>query len=120
MADDLAPYPRWNGYLHDLGECEVETAAKSRFNFYCNSWGNPESPPKLKCRPNQKNSFGWSGNGKAILWGAAAPALCLVVGFFCTRASPAKRSIAVLPFVDLSQAKDQEYFGDGITEQISN
>ena len=30
---------------------------------------------------------------------------------------PAK-SIAVLPFVDLSQQKDQEYFSDGISEQI--
>jgi len=30
---------------------------------------------------------------------------------------PAK-SIAVLPFVDLSQAKDQEYFCDGISEEI--
>src|SRR5207237_6958928 len=28
------------------------------------------------------------------------------------------RSIAVLPFVDLSQAKDQEYFCDGISEEI--
>jgi len=28
------------------------------------------------------------------------------------------KSIAVLPFVDLSQAKDQEYFCDGISEEI--
>jgi adenylate cyclase len=30
------------------------------------------------------------------------------------------KSIAILPFLDLSQAKDQEYFSDGITEQIIN
>ena len=29
-----------------------------------------------------------------------------------------KKSIAVLPFVDMSQAKDQEYFCDGISEEI--
>lgn len=29
-------------------------------------------------------------------------------------------SIAVLPFVDMSPSKDQEYFGDGITEEILN
>jgi serine/threonine-protein kinase len=29
-----------------------------------------------------------------------------------------EKSIAVLPFVDLSQAKDQEYFCDGISEEI--
>lgn len=33
-------------------------------------------------------------------------------------AAAANNSIAVLPFVDLSQAKDQEYFCDGISEQI--
>jgi hypothetical protein len=31
-----------------------------------------------------------------------------------------KKSIAVLPFIDLSQNKDQEYFSDGISEQIIN
>ncbi len=30
------------------------------------------------------------------------------------------KSIAVLPFVDMSQEKDQEYFCDGITEEIIN
>ena len=35
------------------------------------------------------------------------------------RAIPA-RSIAVLPFVDFSQTKDQEYFCDGISEEILN
>ena len=31
-----------------------------------------------------------------------------------------EKSIAVIPFVDLSQEKDQEYFSDGISEQIIN
>jgi TolB-like protein/lipoprotein NlpI len=30
------------------------------------------------------------------------------------------RSIAVLPFVDMSQAKDQEYFSDGVAEELLN
>jgi serine/threonine protein kinase len=32
----------------------------------------------------------------------------------------AEKSIAVLPFLDLSQAKDQEYFCDGMSEEILN
>ena len=32
--------------------------------------------------------------------------------------TPPDKSIAVLPFVDLSQAKDQEYFCDGMSEEI--
>ncbi len=31
-----------------------------------------------------------------------------------------QKSIAVLPFVDMSQAKDQEYFTDGLTENLLN
>jgi serine/threonine-protein kinase len=50
-----------------------------------------------------------------------------VSGLF-TRASAAaavpevsrKKSVAVLPFADLSAAKDQEYFGDGLAEEIIN
>ena len=31
-----------------------------------------------------------------------------------------EKSIAVLPFVDLSPAKDQEYFSDGLAEDLLN
>lgn len=31
-----------------------------------------------------------------------------------------QKSIAILPFIDLSQTKEQDYFSDGITEQIIN
>ncbi len=30
------------------------------------------------------------------------------------------KSIAVMPFIDLSQAKDQEYFSDGLSEELLN
>ena len=33
---------------------------------------------------------------------------------------PPERSIAVLPFTDMSAAGDQEYFGDGLAEEILN
>ena len=34
--------------------------------------------------------------------------------------APDRKSIAVLPFVDMSPDGDQEYFGDGIAEEIIN
>ncbi len=51
----------------------------------------------------------------ALLLGAAA----LYSRYGVEREPPAdKKSIAVLPFTDLSQARDQEYFCDGIQQEI--
>jgi serine/threonine-protein kinase len=43
-----------------------------------------------------------------------------LTNYFSRQQQPAvpEKSIAVLPFLDLSQAKDQEYFCDGISEEI--
>jgi adenylate cyclase len=37
-----------------------------------------------------------------------------------TALAPPPRSVAVLPFLDMSKKKDQEYFADGIAEEIIN
>ena len=51
--------------------------------------------------------------------GAAAPTAD--DGTKAAATSPnATPSIAVLPFVDMSQAKDQEYFADGLSEELLN
>ena len=65
-------------------------------------------------------------------WTAATVLLLIIgVGWWWTTRKPVaargesvssvnipEKSIAVLPFVDMSQAKDQEYFCDGISEEI--
>ena len=48
----------------------------------------------------------------------AAAALAYHFYFTAPPPSPNEKSIAVLPFADLSQAHDQEYFCDGISEEI--
>src|SRR5437016_6074289 len=64
-------------------------------------------------------------NRKLVATGAA----CLLVGaaviwlfrgelFRASQFNPPEKSIAVLPFLDLRQSKDQEYFCDGISEEI--
>jgi adenylate cyclase len=54
---------------------------------------------------------------RSILEGGA-PATPGAPGLAGARPSIPEKSIAVLPFVDLSQARDQEYFCDGISEEI--
>src|SRR6266536_3399114 len=48
----------------------------------------------------------------------AAAALGYHFYFVAPAPAPNEKSIAVLPFADLSQARDQEYFCDGIHEEI--
>src|SRR5215467_7014568 len=142
VADDLAPYPRWNPYLHDLGECEVKHGRKvSLVNFYTDELGNSAVPEKLKgiCHQTVEApaQVRWSPSARIItLLSACLVAIVIVimllehrgtrlVSVLTGRSSPPvkqtsapEKSIAVLPFVDLSQAKDQEYFCDGISEEI--
>src|SRR5438876_2716469 len=48
VAEDLEHYPRWQPYLHELGECEVKHGARiSLVNLYTEDAGNPAVPEKL-------------------------------------------------------------------------
>jgi non-specific serine/threonine protein kinase len=60
---------------------------------------------------------------KSLQWAAAAPVLLSgrvqkPVDSPSPASAPPEKSIVVLPFTDLSPQKDQEYFCDGMTEEI--
>src|ERR1700752_5105376 len=49
VAEDLEHYPRWQPYLHDLGECEVKHGVRiSIVNFYTDGAGNPALPENFR------------------------------------------------------------------------
>ena len=49
VADDLEHYPRWQPYLHSLGECEVKHGQRVGIvNLYNGELGNPKVPKKLQ------------------------------------------------------------------------
>jgi len=129
VADDLAPFPRWNPHLHDLGECEVKHGRKvSLVNFYTDTVGNPELPKKcalVKPKPLLPRQ-------RALIGAMVLLILALVIGslIFLRRTTlrpgimtssasqPNTKSIAVLPFENLSHDPDNAYFADGIQEEI--
>src|SRR5437868_8549637 len=64
----------------------------------------------------------WTRSPAALVLVLLVAALALALPFYWhrnpTTSLPPEKSIAVLPFADLSKAKDQEYFCDGISEEI--
>src|SRR5438128_351192 len=64
----------------------------------------------------------WARSPAALVLGLLVAALALGLPFYrhrnLTTSSPPEKSIAVLPFLDLSETRDQEYFCDGMSEEI--
>src|SRR6201993_2161784 len=59
VAEDLEQYPRWQPYLHDLGECEVKHGVRlGVVNLYKDGIGNGQVPKKLQ----------WARQRKRIRW----------------------------------------------------
>jgi TolB-like protein/Flp pilus assembly protein TadD len=134
VADDLVPYPRWNRHLHDLGECEVKHGRKIFLvNFYTAELGNPQLPEKLKRAQQEEapKAFGAAGRlpptfrRKHVLIATGALfVVTAVTGFwFYSRkavitSSRPEKSIAILPFENLSEEKANAYFAEGIQNEI--
>ena len=130
VAEDLAPFPRWNPHLHDLGECEVKHGRKiSLVNFYTDTVGNPQTPKKCTLA---KPKLLLPRQG-ALIGATVLLILALIIGsliFLRQTAStpgttttssasrPNTKSIAVLPFENLSHDPDNAYFADGIQEEV--
>jgi eukaryotic-like serine/threonine-protein kinase len=66
----------------------------------------------------------WTRSPTALVLGLLVAAMAVAVPFYwhqnVTTSSPPEKSIAVLPFLDLSETKDQEYFCDGMSEELIN
>jgi adenylate cyclase len=100
VAEDLQQNGRWRPHLHDLGEMEVKHGERVHvFNFYTDEAGNSDAPNKLlQAKPQDR----------------PVPARTVAKPI----ANGQRLSICVLPFVNMSGDPEQEYFSDGISEDI--
>jgi TolB-like protein/class 3 adenylate cyclase/Tfp pilus assembly protein PilF len=147
MAEDVEQYGQWRRHLHDLGECEVKHGLRvSVVNLYTEELGNPEVPGKLRqarrkaTTPEIAEKTSGAGKGWiAVTIGLLIVALVVGVLLWSRRAQqisgsaatslppaavPApfsavpEKSIAVLPFENLSDEKQNAFFTDGVQDEI--
>jgi TolB-like protein/Tfp pilus assembly protein PilF/class 3 adenylate cyclase len=140
VAEDLEQYDQWQPYLHDLGECEIKHGERLHLvNFYNHEIGNSAIPNKLsksdKAAAAAASEAGRSrysrialGIGALIVVGAAALFFASRTAFRtasgrvqpvpASAAAVSEKSIAVLPFQNLSDDKSNAYFSEGIQDEI--
>jgi hypothetical protein len=117
IAEDLRSYRHWHSCLHDLGVCEVKHGVQVHlFNLCKDGLGNPAIPELVRrqhrriqrLRTSTTRWVAGSRARKAMLIGASCAAGLAIAAacWFAWRQSssppPPGRSIAVLPFGNLS------------------
>ena len=121
VAEDLEQHDRWRPLLHDLGSCEVKHGVRIEIsNLYSDEVGNPQLPKKLEAVKKHRTRVRWAEVAIALL---VLAAIVAAFAFFTrrpTRSAMAivEKSIAVLPFANLSEDKANAYFADGIQDEI--
>ena len=132
-AEDLIEYPRWRPYLHEIGECAFKHGTKiTLVNFYDDQVGNAELPIRFQeYNRESRRRLGFYRRHKfAVL---TAIAIGLLLGGYAvfnqglirskwrspdTALAIPEKSIAVLPFENLSEEKGNAYFAEGIQNEI--
>jgi TolB-like protein/class 3 adenylate cyclase/Flp pilus assembly protein TadD len=137
-AEDLEEYEHWRPHLHDLGECEVKHGVRVHVvNLYTDELGNPEMPEKFKQAAGTRRAAAPTSGPterptarRLAMIGIALLMIAAVVSglfVFLAKRSPTRaitstvapeKSIAVLPFENLSEEKANAYFAEGIQEEI--
>ncbi len=136
-AEDLIEYGHWRPSLHEIGECVFKHGTKiTLINLYNDQVGNPELPTRFR-KPSRE--FSRAGLPSAMFYWryrfivVAAILIALILGgyaAFIARHARFKsdvknlalpvsaKSIAVLPFENLSDDKKNAYFADGVQDEI--
>jgi TolB-like protein len=121
VAEDLEQFERWRPFLHDIGAFEVKHGVRVNVtNLYSDEIGNPQLPKKFQAVRKHRVHVRWAEAAIALLVLTAIVAAFIFILRKPTRStlSVAEKSIAVLPFENLSEEKANAFFADGVQDEI--
>ncbi len=99
--------------LGDSDESIIKTVPRFGYRFVADV--DDETPPQTASSDPVRSAKGWA------IGGVLALALAVVVLWQMTHVEPIEdKSVAVLPFADLSAAQDHQWFADGLAEEVLN
>ncbi len=121
VAEDLEEYDRWRPLLHDLGACEMKHGVRVGVtNLYSDEVGNRQLPKKFQALKKHRARVRWAATTAALLTLGVIVAGIAMFSRYRIRSTLAapEKSIAVLPFENLSEEKANAYFADGVQDEI--
>src|ERR1700720_2210626 len=121
VAEDLEEYEQWRPLLHDLGTCEVKHGVRvSVVNLYDDQFGNATLPRKFETVQKRRTLLRWAAMTAVLIALAVIVAGIAMFSRYRVRSTLTvpEKSIAVLPFGNLSRDPDNAYFADGIQDEI--
>ena len=128
VADDLAHFDRWSPYLHRLGFCRAKHGLKIEvYNLATDHAGNADWPRRFRAQRAGRRRRLWLGAGVGLLLLAGVVFTRWSIGRAPRKTASATavpvrpiddKSIAVLPFRNLSSDQDSAYFAVGIQDEI--
>src|SRR4029450_10495257 len=113
VAEDLEEYEQWRPLLHDLGTCEVKHGmCVGIANLYADEVGNPQLPNKFQALKKHSARMRWAAMTAALLTLAIIVAGTAMFSRNRARSAPGalEKSIAVLPFENLSDEEQNAFF----------
>jgi TolB-like protein/Tfp pilus assembly protein PilF len=119
VAEDLEEYEHWRPLLHDVGVCEVKHGVRITIvNLYTDRVGNPRLPKKFQAQKKHSARMRWVAMTTALLALVTIVAGTAMFSRYRVGSAAPEKSIAVLPFENLSEDKANAYFADGIQDEI--